>query len=279
MDLKEIVQTALQEDIGSGDWTTRLLITPKTCGSGKVVAKSDGILSGIVVFTEVFRQLDESIIVHSAFSDGQAVSSGDVIMDLEGSIAALLAGERVALNFLQRLSGIATLTRSFVEAVRGTGTTILDTRKTTPGLRLLEKAAVLHGGGKNHRQGLYDMILIKDNHIFSCGGISAALKRAFTARKEMPLPLPVEIEVKDLEELAEALLYAHDLERIMLDNFTVSMVREGVLRTGKRAPLEVSGGVTLKNVREFALTGVEYLSVGALTHSAPALDLSLLITA
>jgi nicotinate-nucleotide pyrophosphorylase (carboxylating) len=278
MNLKELVHAALREDVGAGDWTTRLTIKPKVYGTARVVAKADGILSGMAAFTEVFRQLDESISVRPVFFDGQAVTSGDFVIDLEGPLAPILTGERVALNFLQRLSGIATLTRAYVDAVQSTNAVILDTRKTTPLMRFWEKAAVLHGGGKNHRQGLDDMILIKDNHVFSCGGIAAAMKHVVAESKNLGLKLPIEIEVKDLNELDETLRFAGDLERIMLDNFNLEMIQEAVLRTAGRTPLEVSGGVTLNNVREIALAGVEYISVGALTHSVPALDLSLLIT-
>jgi nicotinate-nucleotide pyrophosphorylase (carboxylating) len=279
MDLKAIIQAALKEDIGAADYTTRLLVAPQTFGSATVVAKNSGVMSGIAVFTEVFRQLDESISVRPKVSDGQAVKSGEVLMALQGPLAPLLTGERVALNFLQRMSGIATLTRSYVEAVKGTRAVILDTRKTTPNLRFLEKAAVVHGGGRNHRQGLYDMILIKDNHVAASGGISAAIKLTLTKSRNLELLLPLEVEVKDLDELDEALKFVGDLERIMLDNFDLDTIRTAVARTKGLVPLEVSGGVTLANVRDFALTGVDYISVGALTHSAPALDLSLLVQA
>jgi nicotinate-nucleotide pyrophosphorylase (carboxylating) len=276
-DLKAIVQAALQEDIGAGDWTTRLLLAPQAYGSATVAAKTNGVMSGITVFTEVFRQLDESITVGPRFTDGQTVKTGDIVIEMRGPLAPILTGERVALNFLQRLSGIATLTKSYVEAVHGSRALILDTRKTTPNLRFLEKAAVVHGGGQNHRQGLYDMILIKDNHVFACGGISAAIQQALVESRNIGLRLPIEVEVKDLNDLDEALNFSSDLERIMLDNFDLETIRIAVMRTAGRVPLEVSGGVNLACVRDYALAGVDYISVGALTHSAPALDLSLLI--
>jgi nicotinate-nucleotide pyrophosphorylase (carboxylating) len=278
MDLNAIVQAALHEDIGARDWTTTLLIPPEGYGSATVTAKAPGVMSGIVVFTEVFRQLDESISVRPQVQDGETVVPGAIVIDIEGPLAPLLTGERVALNFLQKLSGIATLTRRYVEAVQGTQAVILDTRKTTPNLRFLEKAAVRHGGGQNHRQGLYDMILIKDNHIFASGGISAAIRKALVESRKTGHLLPIEIEVKDLYELNEALKFSGDLERVMLDNFDLDTIQKAVLVTAGRLPLEVSGGVSLDTVRALAATGVDYISVGALTHSAPALDLSLLIS-
>lgn len=278
MNLKELVQAALHEDVGAGDITTRLLIKPKAFGTAKVAVKAPGVISGMAAFTEVFRQLDESISVKPVFFDGQSVNSGDIIINMEGPLSPILTGERVALNFLQTLSGIATLTRAFVDAVHDTEAVILDTRKTTPNLRFLEKAAVVHGGGRNHRMGLYDMILIKDNHIFSAGGITKALKRALTEREDLEQPLPIEIEVKDMNELEEALKFAPDLERIMLDNFGLDMIEEAVMRTAGRVALEVSGNVSLDNVHDIAMAAVNYISVGAITHSAPALDISLLIT-
>jgi nicotinate-nucleotide pyrophosphorylase (carboxylating) len=277
MTLEAMVRAALEEDVGACDWTTKLLILPSAAGSAQVISKAAGVLSGLDPFSEVYRLLDSSIKVSADFQDGSPISAGAVVLHLEGPVAGILTGERTALNFLQRLSGIATLTRQFVAAIQGTKAIILDTRKTTPLLRSLEKAAVRHGGGSNHRAGLYDMILIKENHIAAAGGISAAIWQAKLGQQKAGLnrPLLIEIEVQNLEQLEEALKF--DIDRIMLDNFQLPEIRRAVERAEGRVPLEVSGGINIANVREIALCGVDYVSIGALTHSATAHDFSLML--
>ncbi len=269
----ERIREWLAEDLGRGDVTTLLLVPPDLRGRGKIVAKAPGVLAGIGVAAEVFRLLDAGIRFDPKKGDGDELAPGQVVAELEGPLAAILGAERLALNLLQRLSGIATLTRAYVRAVAGTKAKILDTRKTTPGLRALEKYAVRVGGGQNHRFGLFDGILIKDNHIAAVGGVAEAVRRA---KAGAPHHLKVEVEVRDLAELEAALSAGADL--ILLDNMDESTIREAVRLAGGRVPLEASGNMTLKRVRRVAEAGVDYISVGALTHSAPALDLSLEVT-
>lgn len=272
---RDVVAAALAEDLGSGDWTTLWTVPADVQASARILAKGHGVLAGVGVAREVFRQVDESVVVEVLREDAQAVRPGDEVIRLRGSARSLLSGERVALNFLQRLSGVATLTRRYVDAVHGTSVHILDTRKTTPGLRLLEKAAVRAGGGINHRTGLYDMVLIKENHIAAAGGIAAAVE---AVRRQNDRGLRVEIEARTFEEATEAARPGVDV--ILLDNMTPEELREAVLlirRTGLPIETEASGGVNLDAVRAIAESGVDAISVGALTHSAPALDLSLLI--
>ena len=270
-----LLRTFLAEDIRAGDITTRLTVSPTQQARGDVLAKSPLVLAGIELFAEVFLILDASAKLEFFFHDGEEVAAGKMPARVTASAHALLAGERVALNLLQRLSGVATLTRRFVHAIEGTGAAILDTRKTTPGLRDLEKYAVLMGGGKNHRTDLGQAVLIKDNHIRLAGGVSAALTAAMAARGQVAW---IEIEVTNLAELRAAL--AHDPDVILLDNMSPSLVRLAVeeVRTHsapQKILTEASGGITLENVREFAETGVDWISIGALTHSAPAVDISL----
>ncbi|MEW6368501.1 MAG: carboxylating nicotinate-nucleotide diphosphorylase [Acidobacteriota bacterium] len=267
--LDNLIDAALKEDIGHGDLTTQLVLQGDERARGQACAKSDFVLAGLDIFLRIFKRLDPQLQVHSAKSDGQTVSRGDVLCEIEGRAAALLTGERVALNFLQHLCGIATTTSMFVAAVRGTAAQVTDTRKTVPTLRPIDKYAVRMGGGRNHRFGLFDGILIKDNHIRIAGGIREAITRT---RRSTPQPMPIEIEVATLGELQEGL--AEGAELILLDNMTVDQVREAVRINAGRATLEASGGVTLENVRDYALTGVNRISVGALTHSAPAADIS-----
>ena len=270
-----LVTAAPHEDVRDGDRTTLWTVPAGTIASARIVAKAAGVLAGVEVAREVFRQVDESLTFTAEAEDGAAVEPGQVIVRLQGPAAAVLSGERVALNFLQRLSGVATLTRSYVECVAGTGVQILDTRKTTPGLRMLEKAAVRAGGGTNHRTGLFDMVLIKENHIAAAGGIAAAVAAVREQNRE---GLRVEVEVRDVEELREALAAGVDV--VLLDNMDPPRLREAVAVARDVDPavlLEASGGIDLNTVRDVALTGVDMISVGALTHSAAALDLSLLI--
>jgi nicotinate-nucleotide pyrophosphorylase (carboxylating) len=274
--LRALVRAALDEDLGAGDWTTRWTVGAERHGRARIVAKQDGVVAGIDAAAEVFRSIDPGIAFRPLVAEGAAVGRGDAVAGVDGPAAGILTGERTALNFLQRLSGVATLTRRFVDAVEGTGAAIVDTRKTTPGWRALEKAAVRAGGGGNHRHGLYDMVLLKENHIAAAGGITAALERVRRANRD---GLPVEVEVRDLAELEEALAGAPD--RILLDNMDPPLLARAVQRVratdGRRPLLEASGNVSLATVRAVAETGVDLISVGALTHSAPALDLSLLL--
>lgn len=266
---RPLIELALREDIGPGDVTTEATVPPDARGRGRIVAKAYGVICGLPIAAEVFRAVDEEIAFTAHSRDGEPVQPGDVAAEVEGPLRGILTAERTALNFLSRLSGIATLTARFVDAVAPYRAVILDTRKTTPGWRLLEKYAVRCGGGRNHRMGLYDMVLIKDNHIAACGSVTEAVRRVRAAG----VKVPIEVEVRDLKELREALELGVD--RILLDNFTVEEIAEAMRIADGKAPLEASGGVTLDNVEEIAATGVDYISVGALTHSAPALDISL----
>ena len=264
---REAVRRALAEDLGWGDVTTEATVDPGLRARGVIMAKSDCVIAGLDVAAEAFRQLDPGAVFHCSASDGKRCAPGTVVADVRGSAAAMLTAERTALNFLQRLSGIATITRSFVDAAGG-GITILDTRKTTPTLRALEKYAVRAGGGTNHRAGLDDGILIKDNHIRLAGGVAEVVRRMKAARQEML----IEIEAQSLEQVDEAVAAGADV--ILLDNLPLEDVREAVRRIAGRAKIELSGGVTLDRIPALAETGADYVSVGALTHSAPAADLS-----
>lgn len=269
-----LLRSFLAEDIGAGDLTTESTVSAAQRARGEVICKAPLVLAGIDLFVEVFRVLDETTDAVFLFHDGEELTQGKVPAFVKASARALLTGERVALNLLQRLSGIATLTRRFVRAVEGTGAQILDTRKTTPGLRALEKYAVRVGGGRSHRGNLGEAVLIKENHIRLAGGVSAALMAAQAARGDAKW---IEIEVTNLDELGAALRNKPDV--ILLDNMTPSLVRQAVEMVHKRASptkilTEASGGISLDNVREFAETGVDWISVGALTHSAAAVDIS-----
>ncbi len=272
---EEMVRTlrrALEEDIGSGDITTVAVVPEGLTAGGRVVAKEAGIVAGVAVAKAVFALVDPELRVTPCLQDGDAVRPGEVIVTVHGRVRSILMAERVALNFMQRMSGIATLTRRFVDAVAGTRAKILDTRKTVPGLRLFDKWAVRLGGGVNHRLGLFDMVLIKENHILAAGSLTEALRRV---RERYGRRYAVEVEVRTLAELEEALRL--DVDRILLDNMDVPTLREAVRLTAGRVPLEASGNVTLDNVRAIAETGVDYISVGALTHSPKAFDVSLLL--
>ena len=265
-----LIQRALDEDAGDrGDVTTLATIPADLQYTGTMLAKAQGVIAGLVVAQQSFLQVDPTVEFTPLVADGTQVSPGTQIAKVSGKARALLTGERIALNFLQRMSGIATSTSHYVAAVAGTRARILDTRKTVPGLRLLDKWAVVLGGGYNHRIGLYDMAMIKDNHIAAAGGISAAVERV---RARWGHQLPVEVEVGNLEQLAEAL--ALDVDQIMLDNMTLAMMSEAVKLTAGRIPLEASGNVSLETVAAIAATGVDYISVGKLTHSVEALDIS-----
>ena len=272
-DVGSIVRVALAEDVGSGDVTSVSILAPDRRVRGRVVAKAPGVVAGLTVAAEVFAQVDARITWTPKVGDGARVAPGDVVATLEGPAAGILAGERTALNFLQRMSGIATATRAFVDRVQGTGATILDTRKTAPGLRVLDKMAVRAGGGRNHRMGLFDMVLIKDNHIDACGSIPEAVARV---RRHAGATLPIEVECRTPADVDVCLPLA--LDRLLLDNMSVTDVRACVALAAGTVPLEASGNITLDNVREYAETGVGFISVGALTHSVRALDLSLLVS-
>jgi nicotinate-nucleotide pyrophosphorylase (carboxylating) len=264
---REIVRRALAEDLGWGDTTTEGTIRPEQRARGTFIAKSPCVVAGLDVALEAFRQLDPGAAITVLRADSEACAPGETIAELQGLASALLTAERTALNFLQRLCGIATLTRRFVDAAQGR-IIVLDTRKTTPTLRVLEKYAVRAGGGTNHRMGLDDGILIKDNHIRLAGGLTEALSRMRAASNEMP----IEIEVQSFEQLDEAL--AAGATRILADNFDAEQLKEIVQRTRGRATVEISGGVTLDRLPQLATAGAEFVSVGALTHSAPAIDIS-----
>ena len=282
-----LVKYALSEDVGTGDVTTLNAVPSNVGARAAIVAKQPGVVSGIDIAAMTFREVDASLKFKSTVKDGQEVPAGAAIATVSGSAASVMTAERTALNFLMRLSGVATLTRQYVNAIAGTGATILDTRKTTPGLRILEKYAVLCGGGQNHRLALWDMYLVKDNHIRAARGLTNAIDRIQRTRRDLLL----EVEVESLDQLHEAL--RPEVDRILVDNQTPAVVKRCVeevdkwyaanppdhprVRDGARRwpEVEVSGGLNLKTIRVYAETGVDYLSVGALTHSAPALDLSL----
>jgi len=268
-EILDSIRRALAEDVGSGDATTDSIVPLVAGAKAQIVAKQLGVIAGLEIARTVFHELDDQIAFTPRVSDGLAVSQGLVLADVSGSARALLTGERTALNFLGRMSGIATLTRQFVEAVAGTRAVILDTRKTAPGLRTTDKLAVKLGGGQNHRHGLFDMVLIKDNHIDYAGSLQEAVRRV----RDSGTNLEIEVEARSIQEVREAL--ALKVERVLLDNMTLEMMREAVELNKGAAKLEASGNVTLATVRDIAETGVDYISVGALTHSPSTFDLTL----
>jgi nicotinate-nucleotide pyrophosphorylase (carboxylating) len=268
-----LLDLALSEDMGGGDITSSVTVPADARASGVLLAKANGVISGMDVAAACFQRVDPSVEFMPLVSDGVRVVAMTPIATVAGPARSLLAAERVALNLLQRLSGVATVTARYVDAVQGTSARIVDTRKTTPGLRALEKAAVRAGGGQNHRFGLTDGVLIKDNHLAAVGGADRVARAVRLARERAPHTLRIEVEVTSLKELAEALEAGADI--VMLDNMDVPTMQEAVRLTAGRALLEASGGVTLETVGEIAATGVDLISVGALTHSAPALDISL----
>ena len=273
--LTELIQMALREDIGDGDHSTQACIPATAQGTAKMVAKQDGILCGAEIGKRVFNLVDSTLKVTLLKKDGDRICKGDIVMLVEGASGSILTAERTALNFMQRLSGIATETNRMVTMLEGLHTRLLDTRKTTPNMRLMEKYAVACGGGTNHRIGLYDMIMLKDNHIDFAGGVEAAIDRTRQYLKEKGKSLKIEIEVRSLEELDRVLAHG-GVDRIMLDNFDVPTLREAVRRIDHRYETEASGGITDQTLRSYAETGVDFISVGALTHHIKSLDLSLL---
>lgn len=268
-EIVECLKRALEEDIGPGDVTTNSIVPADAVLRGRILAKATGVVAGLDIAEAVLVLLEDRIDFTPSVAEGAQVTGGTVLANISGSARALLTGERTALNFLGRMSGIATLTRQFVDRVSGTSARILDTRKTAPGLRAIDKLAVKRGGGENHRIGLFDMVLIKDNHIDFAGSITAAVERVRAAGTD----LEIEVEARTLEDVKEALNLG--VERILLDNMTPDVVRQAVALNSGRAKLEASGNVTLENVRQIAETGVDFISVGALTHSARVFDVSL----
>lgn len=268
--VREIIRRALEEDIKSGDVTTSSVLAGSETGNASALAKEDLVVAGLEVFREVFHVRDPGLVFESTWSDGAWAPRGSVLAAVGGSLSSVLTAERVALNLFQRMCGIATLTRQFVEAAAGTKANILDTRKTMPGLRILDKYSVRIGGGRNHRYGLYDGVLIKDNHIEAAGGIEQAVRRV---RSRAPLMVKIEVEVKNLDEVREALAAAVDV--IMLDNMSVDEMKRAVDVIRGKSLVEASGNVTLATVRSIAETGVDFISAGALTHSVRAADISL----
>lgn len=268
-----LIELAFAEDIGDGDHTTLCCIPEDATGSSHLLIKEDGILAGVEVAKNVFAAFDPTLKVEVRIPDGSPVKVGDIAMVVTGKTRSLLQTERLMLNIMQRMSGIATMTRQYVERLKGTHTRILDTRKTTPGLRMLEKQAVKIGGGTNHRIGLFDMILLKDNHIDFAGGIENAIDRCHRYLKDKKLDLKIEIEVRDFSEL-QRVLDKGGVDRVMLDNFSVPDTRKAVKLIAGRVETESSGGITFDTIRDYAEQGVDFISVGALTHSVKGLDMS-----
>ncbi|MFQ5682014.1 MAG: carboxylating nicotinate-nucleotide diphosphorylase [Candidatus Binatia bacterium] len=271
--IRQLLRSSLEEDIGAGDITTLCTITPDSQGTGFFRAKRDGVLAGVFLLSEIFKLLDSDAKVNCLCRDGELTERGTVVAEVNGPVRALLMGERTALNFLQRLSGTATLTREYVDAVKEFPCKIIDTRKTTPGFRTLEKYAVRMGGGMNHRLGLFDAGLVKDNHIAASGSIAAAVD---SIRRQAPFMARIEVECSELKQVQEALESGADV--VMLDNMGTEMMTEAVRLVNKRIWVEASGGITLARLREVAATGVDFISVGALTHSAPAVDFNMKIS-
>lgn len=272
-DLNPFLQRAFAEDIGDGDHTTLSSIPADAMGKSRLIIKEAGVVAGVEVAKEVFRYFDPELKVTQYITDGSEVKPGDIVFDVEGRVHSLLQTERLMLNIMQRMSGVATVTRKYVKELEGTNTRVLDTRKTTPGMRLLEKEAVKLGGGVNHRIGLYDMILLKDNHVDFAGGIENAIHRAQDYLKAKGKDLKIEIEVRSLEEL-ERVMAIGGVDRIMLDNFDLKTTREAVRRIDGKYETESSGGITFSTLRQYAECGVDFISVGALTHSVKSLDIS-----
>lgn len=271
--IDRLIDLSFAEDIGDGDHTTLCCIPEDAMGKSHLLIKEDGILAGVEIAKEVFARFDPTMVVEVLINDGAKVHRGDIAMVVTGKVRSLLQTERLMLNIMQRMSGIATMTHRYVERIEGTGAHVLDTRKTTPGMRMLEKMAVKIGGGVNHRIGLFDMILLKDNHIDFAGGISNAINRCHAYLKERNLDLKIEIEVRNFDELNQV-LECGGVNRIMLDNFTVADTKKAVELINHRYEVESSGNITLETIRSYAEQGVDYVSVGALTHSVKGLDMS-----
>ena len=272
-DFKQLISLWFAEDIGDGDHTTLSCIPASAIGKSRLIIKENGVLAGVDVAREIFKAFDPELKMSVFINDGTEVKVGDIAFEVEGKIQSLLQTERLMLNIMQRMSGIASRTREYVKALEGTKTRVLDTRKTTPGLRLLEKEAVKIGGGVNHRIGLYDMILLKDNHVDFAGGIENAIQRTKQYLKDNNKPLKIEIEVRNFDELAQVMAVG-GIDRIMLDNFTPENTRKAVNLIEGKYETESSGGITFDTLKEYAMCGVDFISVGALTHSVKSLDMS-----
>ena len=274
LSLKAHIDLWLKEDIGNGDHTSLSTIPDDATGSAVLIAKEGGILAGLQVANTIFKSVSKSLYVKQHMDDGDEMSPGDQILNVDGTVQSILTAERLVLNVMQRMSGIATATKEYTKLIGHTNAKLLDTRKTTPGFRLLEKEAVSIGGGINHRFGLYDMILIKDNHIDFAGGIEAAINSCLRYLKEKSLDLKIEVEVRSLEDIEKVLKSGH-VDRILLDNFSVEMTRQAVKMINKQCETESSGGINKTTIRDYAECGVDYISIGALTHQINSLDLSL----
>ncbi|MDE6558910.1 MAG: carboxylating nicotinate-nucleotide diphosphorylase [Muribaculaceae bacterium] len=271
--IDQLLDLAFAEDLGDGDHTTMSTIPADAQGRSRLIIKEEGILSGVEIAKKVLAKVDPSIKVTTFINDGAHVKPGDIVFTAEGPIRSLLIAERTMLNIMQRMSGVATMTDKYQKRLEGLNTKVLDTRKTTPGVRMLEKEAVATGGGKNHRIGLYDMILIKDNHIDFSGGIEKAISRANEYCKENGKDLKIEVEVRSLDDIRRVMEHG-GVDRIMFDNFTPELTREAVKLVGGKYETESSGGITIENLREYGEAGVDYISIGALTHSVKGLDMS-----
>jgi nicotinate-nucleotide pyrophosphorylase (carboxylating) len=274
MTIEQHIRLALEEDLGSGDHTSLSTIPAHARGKARLVAKESGVLAGVRIAEMVYKQIDSATDIKIFINDGEKINKGDIIFEVSGKSIAILSAERLALNYMQRMSGIATTTSKYIALLEGTKTQLLDTRKTTPLMRLLEKEAVVLGGAKNHRMGLYDMIMIKDNHVDFSGGIIQAIDACHKYLTKNDLRLKIEIEVRNMNEL-EIVLEKGGIDRIMLDNFDPETLKEAIGKIGHRFETEASGGITADNLRVYAETGVDYISVGALTHQIKSLDLSL----
>ena len=272
--LDEIIRTALNEDIGDGDHSSLACVPENAHGAARLLVKEDGIIAGVALAKKIFNEFDPSLIVDVFIEDGQKVSSGDIVFEVKGFSRSILSTERLVLNFMQRMSGIATQTSVIVASIQGTKVRLLDTRKTTPGIRYLEKWAVRIGGGYNHRFGLYDMIMLKDNHIDYAGGVKPAIQRANEYLLKSGKQMKIEVEVRNEKELHEVLEIG-SVDRIMLDNFTPERIKKVMASIPDDYEIEASGGITLDTIKDYANTGVDYISVGALTHSYESLDMSL----
>lgn len=272
--MHQFIQLAIREDVGDGDHTSLSTIPKGVLGKAHILIKEPGVLAGVEVAKAIFKEIDPRLELTFLFEDGQEVKSGDIVIEIYGSVHSILLAERLVLNVMQRMSGIATVTNRVVKLLSTTSTKVLDTRKTTPGIRFLEKEAVRIGGGVNHRFGLYDMILIKDNHVDFSGGIKNALDAANKYRREHNKDIDIEIEVRSIDELNEVLEHG-GVERILLDNFDIKTLKEAVQIVDHRFVTEASGGITLENVFEYASCGVDFISMGALTHSVKSIDISL----
>ncbi|WP_430812178.1 MULTISPECIES: carboxylating nicotinate-nucleotide diphosphorylase [unclassified Carboxylicivirga] len=272
--IDQLIDTAIREDIGDGDHSSQSCIPAGAQGKMYLLVKEDGVLAGVEMAKRIFARIDPAIVLDVHINDGSKVKQGDIVLHASGKVWSLLQAERLVLNVMQRMSGIATCTASYVKRLEGTGTRVLDTRKTTPGMRYLEKEAVRLGGGVNHRMGLYDMVMLKDNHIDFAGGIENAVQQVKSYLKEKGKDLKIEVEVRNWDELEEVMRVG-GIHRIMLDNFTVADTRRAVDFIGGKFETESSGGITMDTLRDYAECGVDYISVGALTHHIKSLDLSL----